>query len=113
MSRVSSRLLCLFALAVSVGLATGVSPYASSAPDGLERVAAAKDFGSRAEPHPIQDRAPAPDYAIPGIESERLATGLAGFLGSLGVCALGYGLALLIRWRNSDRPRSRNARAAA
>ena len=113
MSRISARALCLLALAVAVGLATAVSPYASSAPDGLERVAADKAFGSVAEPHPVQDRAPASGYAIPGIEDRRLATGLAGFAGTLGVLALGHVLALAIRRRHGDRRRSPGARAAA
>ena len=113
MTTISSRLLCLLALALVLGLAAGVSPYASPAPDGLERVAADKGFGSRAEPHPIQVRAPAVGYAIPGIGNGRLATSLAGFAGALGVFALGYGLAFLIRWRQSERQRSPDARAAA
>jgi hypothetical protein len=37
------------------------------------------------------------EYAFPGIENERVATGMAGFVGSLGVFALGYGLAFVVR----------------
>ena len=36
--------------------------------------------------------APVPDYAFPGVEDERLATGLAGFTGTLLVFALGFGI---------------------
>jgi hypothetical protein len=85
-------------LAVAVGLATGVSPYASSAPDGLERVAGDKAFLDEARP---QADAPIAGYAFPGVENERVATGLAGFAGALGVFALGYGLALLVRRRGA------------
>jgi hypothetical protein len=35
----SMRLFTVLALAVAVGLATGASPFASSSPDGLGRVA--------------------------------------------------------------------------
>ena len=37
--RVSVRLFVVLALAVAVGLGAFVSPYASSSPDGLEKVA--------------------------------------------------------------------------
>ena len=40
----------IVALALAVGLATAVSPLASSAPDGLTRVAADKGFAARGEP---------------------------------------------------------------
>ena len=52
------------------------------------------------------------DYAFPGVEDERVATGLAGFVGTLGVFALGCGLALVIRRRHAGgrRPRVRGRR---
>jgi hypothetical protein len=77
-SRVSIRLFCVLALALAVGLATAVSPYASSAPDGLERVAADKAFLDQGRLHAVQEDAPIPDYSFPGVENERVATGLAG-----------------------------------
>ena len=40
--RRSTRLFVIVALAVAVGLGTAVSPYASSSPDGLEKVAEKK-----------------------------------------------------------------------
>lgn len=101
MSKLSLRLFCVLALAVAVGLATAISPYASSSPDGLERVADDKAFRDQGKLHSIQENSPIPDYAFPGVGNERLATGLAGFVGSLGVFALGYGLALLIRRRHT------------
>jgi hypothetical protein len=89
------RLFIVLALAVAIGLATAASPFASPAPDGLERVAADKAF--------IDDGrsgdAPAPGYAFPGVDDPRLATGLAGFAGTLVVFAAGFGLAALARRR--------------
>jgi len=108
-----SRLFCALALAVAVGLATAISPFASSSPDGLERVAGDKAFLDHGKLHPIQEDSPIPGYAFPGVENERVATGLAGFVGSLGVFALGYGLALLIRRRHSGQPGSPGAQATA
>jgi hypothetical protein len=83
------RLFTILALAVAIGLATAASPFASSSPDGLERVAADKAFLDRG----TAQEAPVPDYAIPGVGDARVATGLAGFAGTLIVFGLGYGLA--------------------
>ena len=87
------RLFVILALAVAVGLATAVSPFASASPDGLEKVATDKAFIEDGRLHSVQDDSPIPDYAFPGIENERVATGLAGFAGTLLVFGLGYGLA--------------------
>ena len=90
-----SRLFTILALAVAVGLATAASPFASSSPDGLEKVAADKAFIERGE---TRD-APAPDYAFPGVDDPRVATGLAGFAGTLLVFGLGYGVTVTARRR--------------
>ena len=87
-----TRIFVLLALAVAVGLATAVSPFASANPDGLEKVAEKKDFIHEGQLAGIQEDSPIPDYAFPGVENERVATGLAGF-------ALGYGLAFGLRRR--------------
>lgn len=84
------RLFTIFALAVAVGLAAAASPFASSSPDGLQKVAADKAFLVRGE---AQETSALSGYAIPGVGDERLATGLAGFAGTLLVFAAGYGLA--------------------
>ena len=42
-----------------------------------------------------------PDYAVPGIDDARLATGLAGFGGTLLVFGLGYGLVVATRRRTA------------
>lgn len=89
----------VLALAVAVGLATAVSPFASAKPDGLEKVAETKAFLEKGKLAAIQKDSPAPDYAFPGVDNERLATGLAGFAGTLAVFALGYGLAFALRRR--------------
>jgi hypothetical protein len=108
MSKTSTRVFIVLALALAVGLATAVSPFAASSPDGLERVAEDNQFLDEGKPAPIQEDSPIPDYAFPGVENERLATGLAGFVGCLGVFAIGYGLAVVLR----RRPRMGGARGA-
>lgn len=94
------RLLCLLGLALAVGLATAAAPFASSSPDGLEKVAEEKGFADEGRLHAVQEDAPVPDYAFPGIDSPRLATGVAGFVGTLVTFALGYGLIALLRRRH-------------
>jgi len=108
--KVSTRVFILLALAVAVGLASAVSPYASPNPDGLEKVAAEKQFLDDGKLPSIQDDSPIPDYAFPGVDNERVATGLAGFVGTLGVFAIGYGLAFILRRRDGRGSPSGSAR---
>jgi hypothetical protein len=95
------RLFIIVALALAVGLGTAISPFSSSSPDGLERVADDKAFLEAGKLASIQEDAPVPDYAFPGVENERLATGLAGFTGTLIVFGLGSGVAALARGRRT------------
>jgi cobalt/nickel transport system permease protein len=77
---------------VALGLAVFVAPFTSSWPDGLERVAAALGFESRAAgSRPMS--APFPDYAVPGVSSGALSTMLAGAIGTAIAFALAYLLA--------------------
>ena len=87
------RWFTILALAIAIGLATAASPFASSSPDGLNRVAGDRGFASRAETHD----GPLGGYAVPGVDDPRLATGLAGFAGTLVVFAAGAGLARAVR----------------
>ena len=82
------RVFTILALALAVGLATAVSPFAAGTPDGLERVAGDKGFLDEGKAH----EGPIAGYAFPGIGNERLATGLAGFTGTLLVFALGVAI---------------------
>ncbi|MGI5917944.1 MAG: PDGLE domain-containing protein [Anaerolineae bacterium] len=77
-----------------------LSPLASAHPDGLERVAEDHEFADRA-------RGPwyelIPDYVMPGVENEGLATVLAGFAGTLLLFLLMFGLGrLLTRGRSAS-----------
>lgn len=99
MRRIPTGVFVAIALALAIGLATAVSPFASPNPDGLEKVAEQKAFLDERKLHSLQEDSPIPDYAFPGIENERLANGMAGFAGTLGVFAIGWGLASLVRRR--------------
>ena len=98
--KVSTRIFVVLALAVAIGLATAVSPFASANPDGLEKVADDKGFINEGKLHSIQEDSPIPDYAFPGVDNGRVATGLAGFVGVLVVFAIGSGIAYLVRRRD-------------
>lgn len=108
MKRIPTGVFIALALAVAIGLATAVSPFASSDPDGLEKVAGDKAFLEDGKLHSIQADSPIPDYAFPGVDNDRVATGLAGFVGTLGVFAIGFGTAYLVR-RRPQRGRAREA----
>lgn len=67
-------------LVVALIVAGVVSGFAASDPDGLERVAIDEGFEETAEDHALAD-SPLADYAVSGVEDERLSTGLAGIIG--------------------------------
>jgi hypothetical protein len=95
--RLSMRVFVALALALAVALAFGLSPYASSSPDGLEKVAEDKAFVDQGRLHRVQEDSPIPDYAFPGIDDERMATAVTGFVGTLGVFGFGFGTARVLR----------------
>ena len=97
MTRIRTRVFLTLALAAAVILAVFASPYASSSPDGLEKVAGTKGFLADGRVHTIQERSPVPGYAFPGIHDPRLATALAGLIGTLLVALVGIGLFKLVR----------------
>jgi PDGLE domain len=111
MSKLSLRIFFVLALAVAVGLAVAVSPFASSSPDGLEKVADENGFLDDGTLHSIQKDSPIPDYAFPGVDNPRIATGLAGFLGTVGVALVAFGLGWVFHRRGSSSGRTRDPAA--
>ncbi|HEX7343203.1 MAG TPA: PDGLE domain-containing protein [bacterium] len=83
-------------LIVSLILAAILSHFASSFPDGLEKVAEALGFAGAASPIAVI-KSPAPDYAIHALGESRLSTSLAGILGVLICFFLPFGFYLLRR----------------
>jgi hypothetical protein len=90
------RLFLIGGLLVAAGLALVVSGFASSSPDGLERVAEDEGFLETARDHLLAD-GPLADYAVKGVGDERLSTGLSGLIGVL--VTFGAGLALFALMR--------------
>jgi cobalt/nickel transport system permease protein/cobalt/nickel transport protein len=83
-------------LLVAVLLAVAVSPFASSSPDGLERVAADKGFLDTATDSAVAG-GPLADYRTSGVDNDKLSTGLAGLIGVLVTFVVGFGLFLAMR----------------
>lgn len=84
-------------------LAAIVSPFASSFPDGLEKVAETLGFSSLAEGPPVWWNSPLPGYTVPGVEAEDVSAGWAGILGTAAVFLLGFGVVKLLRRRGVKR----------
>ena len=85
----SNKKFYLVFLLVTIGLAGIVSFYASSSPDGLEKVAEDVGFIETAKDHSLGNSALA-DYGVAGIENERLSVGIAGILGVIATGVLMY-----------------------
>ena len=78
-----------FGLVIALGLAIFVSPYACAWPDGLDKVARQFGFEGRAA---MLIKTWIPDYKMPGISSEGIATAVAGAVGTL----IMFGLACVV-----------------
>ncbi|GII85428.1 hypothetical protein Ssi03_34180 [Sphaerisporangium siamense] len=74
---------------VAVLLAGVVSFYASSSPDGLEKVAGDKGMNAQERDHALGG-SPLADYGVRGVDNERLAVGVAGVAG-VGITVLAGG----------------------
>ena len=89
-ARGSSKRLASTALLGALAIAIFAAPLASSAPDGLEKVALTLGFADLAGPSAAW--AVAPDYATPGVAWQPLAIALAGLLGVAVVYAASYAI---------------------
>ncbi len=83
-------------LALSLVLAGGASYYASSQPDGLEKVAGDVGFLDSAKASVVED-SPLAGYGVTGIENERISGGLAGVIGVASTAAISFGLFYALR----------------
>ncbi|MFH1773808.1 MAG: PDGLE domain-containing protein [Methanobacteriota archaeon] len=78
-------------LVVALFMGVVLSNFASSSPDGLEKVAEDYGFLEKGEGHEVIE-APMPDYVVPGVSSETIAASLAGLIGTLIMFGLAYGI---------------------
>jgi cobalt/nickel transport protein len=88
----------LFFLA-ALSLAGGISYYASSSPDGLEKVAEDEGFLESAEDSAVSN-SPLADYGLAGLDNERLSVGIAGVVGVLATAVIALALFALIKKRS-------------
>jgi hypothetical protein len=86
-------------LAVALLIVLLLAPNASTAPDGLERVAADEGFADAAEEAPFELL---PGYSVPGIDNEAASRVLAGLVGTLAVTAIALGGGWALRRRTLE-----------
>ncbi|ARZ69670.1 cobalt ABC transporter permease component [Streptomyces albireticuli] len=106
-ARRSVRRVWAAGLAAALVCAGGVSYYASTSPDGLEKVAHDKGLDSKTEEHAAKG-SPLADYQVKDVSDTRISGGLAGVIGVGATLAAGTGVFLVVRRR-----RSRTAASAA
>lgn len=95
----------LIGLGLSLFIGVVLSPFASSWPDGLEKVAEDLGFLEQASEEFVTPEV-APDYEMPGFAGS-WATSAAGFVGTLIMYFAGYGLAKLLakkKGQNREEP---------
>jgi hypothetical protein len=93
-----NRTLWVIGLLVSLVLAGVVSFYASSSPDGLEKVAQTYGFIDNAEDSAVAGT-PLADYGVRGVENERASVALAGVAGVAVTGLLAGGIFMALRRR--------------
>jgi hypothetical protein len=91
-----TRAVLLAGFLLALVLAGGVSYYASSAPDGLAKVAADQGIDSATGDHPLAG-SPVADYEVRGVDDGRVSGGLAGVLGVVATLAIGGVLFRVVR----------------
>jgi cobalt/nickel transport protein len=95
----NDKKLLIVGFAVSLFIAGFASYYASSSPDGLEKVAEDIGFIETAKENTNADTTLA-DYGVKGVDNERLSTGTAGVIGVLATAGVSTGLFLVLRRRS-------------
>ena len=90
-------------LVLSLVLAGGASYYASSQPDGLEKVAGDVGFLDSAQGSAVED-SPLSGYEVAGVDNERISGGLAGVIGVASTAAISFGLFYALRRFKRDQP---------
>ncbi len=95
--------LIIVGFAVSLALAGGVSYYASSQPDGLEKVAGDVGFLDSAKESAVKD-SPLAEYGLAGVDNERISGGLAGVIGVASTAAVSFAIFYGMRRFNKSKP---------
>ena len=95
----------IYGLGIALLMGCVISLFASSHPDGLERVAIDLFGGEEELEESIEGKevmhSPMPDYVVLGIENETLAASLAGLIGVLLMFVLVIGIGKLLKKKNN------------
>ncbi|MER6029339.1 energy-coupling factor ABC transporter permease [Streptomyces sp. NPDC001851] len=100
-ARTSRRALWVTGLVTSLVLAGFVSFYASSSPDGLEKVAHDKGIDKKEEKH-ASAGSPLADYGVRNVSNARLSGGLAGVIGVGVTVVAGSAVFWVLRRRRAE-----------
>lgn len=98
----NTKLFVTAGVLLGLALAVFVSPFASSSPDGLERVAEDEGFADSSTDHRLGD-SPLADYGAEGVDDEELSIAASGLVGVLVTLGLATGVFALAR-RNRATP---------
>ena len=90
------RTFVILGVLVTLALVVFVSPFASSSPDGLEKVAIDHRLDTNAKASPVAG-SPLADYSTSGVDDERLSTVLSGVIGVVVTLGAGYGLFFVLK----------------
>ncbi|MFD6891067.1 energy-coupling factor ABC transporter permease [Streptomyces sp. NPDC059957] len=96
----STKPVWITGLVAALALAGFVSFYASSSPDGLEKVAADNGIGQKVTEHAAAD-SPLADYGVKDVSDARLSGGLAGIIGVGATVVVGTGVFWTVRRRRA------------
>ncbi|MFJ7272167.1 energy-coupling factor ABC transporter permease [Streptomyces sp. NPDC099050] len=96
----STKPVWITGLVAALALAGIVSFYASSSPDGLEKVAADQGIDQKVTEHAAAD-SPLADYSVKDVSDARLSGGLAGVIGVGATVLVGTGVFWTVRRRRA------------
>jgi cobalt/nickel transport protein len=91
----NSTRLYIIGFVITLLIAGVFSFYASSSPDGLEKVAIDLGFIDTAKDSAVSDTALA-EYGVKGVENERLSVGIAGIVGVFATGLVMYAIVRLL-----------------
>jgi cobalt/nickel transport system permease protein len=84
-------------LLAAFGIALFARPFASSAPDGMGRVAINEGFDHTEKANPVKKSSPVGGYAVKGVSNAKVSTGLAGAIGVALTLLIGTGIFIGLR----------------
>ncbi len=94
-----NRIVIFTGLALSLGIAAFLSPFASKNPDGLDRVSQDLKFEEKAAAEPPTKQLSFSqifsEYSFKAVADEKISTALAGVTGTLVVFGLAWGIGKL------------------